>query len=142
MFCKLALVLSFTLTGCASTSAFNVSDIDYFQPPIVTTVPPDRPLNDFNLYNNTIGSGLAPMQAIVPSFNGQGNLIASWNPHPAGVKNRPTFVLVHGGHGLNPTDLATAIWARRELGANTLVLDSYWAWPTGPAVKEGATINI
>lgn len=127
MLCRLALAFSITLTGCASTSAFNVSDIDYFQPPIVTTVPPERPLNDFSLYNNTVKSGLAPMEAIVPSFNGQGNLIASWNPHPAGIKNRPTFVLVHGGHGLNPTDLATAIWARRELGANTLVLDSYWS---------------
>jgi dienelactone hydrolase len=67
------------------------------------------------------------MEAIIPSFNGRGNLIASWNPHPAGSKNRPTFVIVHGGHGLTPSDFVTALWARRELGANTLILDSYWS---------------
>jgi dienelactone hydrolase len=126
MLCKLSLLaLGFALTGCAST--FNVADVEYFQPPIITT-DVGRPLkNTFSLYNNTIKVNLAPMQATIPSFNGQGNLIASWNPHPTGVKDKPTFVIVHGGHGLNPTDFATALWARRELGANVLVLDSYWS---------------
>ena len=129
MLCKLFLALGFTtLTGCASTSAFNATDVEYFQPPIITTTAPERPLkNAFSLYNNTIKVNLAPMRATIPSFNGQGNLLASWNPHPAGVKDRPTFVIVHGGHGLVPGDFATALWARSALGANTLILDSFWS---------------
>jgi dienelactone hydrolase len=127
MLCKLALVFSFALTGCASTNAFNASDIEYFQPPIITSVAPERPLNSYSLYNNTIKVDLAPMKDIVPSYNGKGNLLASWNPHPAGMKGRPTFVFVHGGHGLGTLDFASALWARKDLGANTLVLDSYWS---------------
>lgn len=67
------------------------------------------------------------MRPIIPTYNNKGNLLASWTPHPQGVANRPTFVIVHGGHGLVPGDFATAVWARDQLGANTLVLDSYWS---------------
>jgi dienelactone hydrolase len=63
----------------------------------------------------------------VPAFNGKGNLLASWTPHKNGIKNRPTFIVVHGGHGIGGIDVATAMWARDELGANVLVLDSFWS---------------
>jgi dienelactone hydrolase len=36
-------------------------------------------------------------------------------------------VVVHGGHGLVPTNFATALWLRDALGANVMVLDSYWS---------------
>jgi dienelactone hydrolase len=126
MFGRLLLVSTLALTGCAS-NALTASDINYFQPSIVNSVAPERPITNFSLYNNTTKVGLNPMEAIIPSFNGQGNLIASWTPHPAGAKNKPTFVIVHGGHGLVPADFATAVWAQRDLGANVLVLDSYWS---------------
>jgi dienelactone hydrolase len=90
-------------------------------------VAPERPITKYSLYNNTIKVNLAPMRAIIPTYNNKGNLLASWTPHPQGVANRPTFVIVHGGHGLTPGDFATAVWARDQLGANTLVLDSYWS---------------
>ncbi|MBM3556717.1 MAG: dienelactone hydrolase [Alphaproteobacteria bacterium] len=77
------------------------------------------------------------MRPLVPAFNGRGHLLVSWNPHPAGAQDRPTFIVTHGGHGLNPTNFATALWLRRTLGANVLVLDAYWSrgreenWQTG-----------
>lgn len=114
------------LVDCASTQ-FTQDDLDYFQPAIVADKAPERPITNYSVYNNTIKVQLAPMRAIVPAFNGKGNLIASWSPHHKGVQGRPTFVIVHGGHGLIPGDFATALWARDELGANTLVLDSYWS---------------
>jgi dienelactone hydrolase len=119
-------LLALFLIGCASTQ-FTVNDVDYFQPPIVSDKAPERPITNYSVYNNTIKVNLAPMRAIIPTFNNKGNLIASWNPHPKGVKNRPTFVIVHGGHGLVTSDFASALWARDELGANTLVLDSFWS---------------
>jgi len=115
-------LIALFLFGCAATQ-FTDSDVDYFQPAIVSDKAPERPITNYSVYNNTIKVNLAPMRAIVPSFNGKGNLIASWNPHPKGVQGRPTFVIVHGGHGLIPGDFATALWARDELGANTLVLE-------------------
>lgn len=121
-----ALVATLSLGGCAS-NGFAESDVDYFQPEIVASVPPERPLDSFSLASNTLFSGLATMQPMVPAFNHKGLLLASWNPHPEGINGRPTLVIVHGGHGLNPTDFATALWAAQELKANTLVLDSYWS---------------
>jgi len=112
--------------GCA-TAPFSANDVDYFQPPIVESAPPLRPLNSYSLYNNTTAVNLAQMRPLIPAFNGKGNLLASWNPHPEGISNRPTFVVVHGGHGLTPTNFATALWARKELGANVLVLDGFWS---------------
>ena len=122
MICALAL----TCFGCA-IQPFTADDVDYFQPPIVESNPPLRPLNSYSLHNNTTAVNLAKMLPIVPSFNGKGNLIASWNPHPDGVADRPTFVIVHGGHGLTPTNFANALWVRKELNANVLVLDSFWS---------------
>lgn len=112
--------------GCASVP-LTTADIDYFQPPIVATVAPERPITNYSLYNNTIKVNLAPMRPIIPAYNNKGNLLASWTPHPQGIANQPTVVIVHGGHGLIPGDFATAVWARDQLGANTLVLDSYWS---------------
>ena len=119
-------LLALLLAGCTSVP-LTTADIDYFQPPIVATVAPERPIAKYSLYNNTIKVNLAPMRPIIPTFNNKGNLLASWTPHPQGVANRPTFVIVHGGHGLVPGDFATAVWARDQLGANTLVLDSFWS---------------
>jgi dienelactone hydrolase len=114
------------LAGCARVP-LTTTDVDYFQPPIVATVAPERPITNYSLYNNTVKVNLAPMRPIIPTYNNKGNLLASWTPHPQGVANRPTFVIVHGGHGLVPGDFATAVWARDQLGANTLVLDSFWS---------------
>ncbi len=114
------------LVGCAGIP-LTAADVDYFQPPIVATVAPERPITKYSLTNNTVKVKLAPMRPIIPTYNNKGNLLASWTPHPQGVANRPTIVIVHGGHGLVPGDFATAVWARDELGANTLVLDSFWS---------------
>lgn len=123
---NLGLVSLVLLAGCTGIP-LTATDIDYFQPPIVATVAPERPISKYSLVNNTVKVKLAPMRPIIPTYNNKGNLLASWTPHPQGVANRPTVVIVHGGHGLIPGDFATALWARDELGANTLVLDSFWS---------------
>jgi dienelactone hydrolase len=118
--------LAIFIIGCASHQ-FSGQDIEYFQPPIVSDIAPERPITNYSLYNNTTKVNLAPMRPIIPTFNNKGNLLASWNPHSKGIKGRPTFVIVHGGHGITTADFATALWARDELEANTLILDSYWS---------------
>ena len=111
------------LIGCVVTGI----DIDHFQPPITVREAPARPITNYSLRNNTTQVRLAPMLAQVPSFDGKGELIASWTPHRDGTRNRPTFVIVHGGHGLVPTNFANAMWLRDTFAANVLVLDSYWS---------------
>jgi dienelactone hydrolase len=124
------------LAGCARE--FTAAQVAQFQPPIIVTQAPARPLREsWSLRNNTTRVGLAEMRPIIPAYNGQGNLLASWNPHPDGVGQRPSFVVIHGGHGLNPTNFATALWLREKFAANVLLLDSYWSrgreenWATG-----------
>ena len=111
------------LFGCVVTGI----DLNHFQPLITVREAPARPITNYSLRNNTTQVGLAPMLAQVPSFDGKGELIASWTPHRDGTRNRPTFVIVHGGHGLVPTNFANAMWLRDTFAANVLVLDSYWS---------------
>ena len=132
------------LSACASS--FSSADVDYFQPPIVSLKAPAKPLRGaWNLFNNTTRVGLAEMKPIVPAYSGPGALLASWNPHPGGVRERVTFVVTHGGHGLVPTNFATALWLREALHANVLILDAYWSrgieenWLTG--TRFGASMR-
>lgn len=130
------------LAGCATKGI----DVERFQPPITVQEAPQRPITQYSLYNNTTLVRLASMQALVPSFNGQGKLLASWTPHKDGPRNRPTFVIIHGGHGLVPTNFANAVWLRDTFAANVLVLDSYWSrgkdenWAT--RTRYGANMRV
>ena len=134
---KLLTVLILLFAGIAWTTPalsfeFTEADVEYFQQPITETRAPKDGYSDF--------------QPIVPSYNGKGSLLASWTPHPLGVAGRPTFVLVHGGHGIGTTDFITARWLRNEVAANVLVLDSYWSrgqrenWKT--TTKFGANMRM
>jgi dienelactone hydrolase len=127
LFGILALVSATAHAGLFGSNEFTDKDVDYFQPPIVSSQAPAKPLNMYSVYNNTIRVNLSPFQPIIPTYNNKGNLLASWTPHPSGIKGRPTIVIVHGGHGLVPGDYANAMWARDELGANVLLLDSFWS---------------
>lgn len=135
-------IFALALGGCATTGI----DVNRFQPPITAQQAPQRLITQYSLYNNTTLVGLASMQALVPSFNGQGKLLASWTPHKDGLRNRPTFVVVHGGHGLVPTNFANAVWLRDTFAANVLVLDSYWSrgqdenWAT--RTRYGANMRV
>jgi dienelactone hydrolase len=126
-FFSLVLVCGMLSLSAHAGAAFTVDEVEYFQPPIVVSTAPERPITHYSVFNNTVRVNLAPMHANVPAFNGKGHLLASWTPHPKGVAGRPTVVIVHGGHGLVTTDFATAVWARDALEANTLVLDSFWS---------------
>ena len=132
------------LSACAPS--FTSSDVDYFQPPIGSVVAPTKPLRGtWNLANNTTLVGLAKMQPLIPAYSGQGALLASWNPNPRGAQDHPTFVVTHGGHGLTPTNFATALWLRKAFDANVLILDAYWSrgieenWRTG--TRYGASMR-
>jgi len=133
------------LTGCSTD--FTAADTAYFQPPITATSAPTRPLREsWSLHNNTRRVGLAEMRPMIPAFNGQGALLASRNPYSGGASGRPSFIVIHGGHGLVPTNFATALWLRDTFGANVLLLDSYWSrgreenWATG--TRYGVNMRV
>ena len=111
----------------AATPQDDVVNVEKFQPAIVTTQAPDLP-NGWNLKKWIKRTGLAEFTANVPTYNGKGNLISSWNPRPAHERfDRPTFIIVHGGHGLEFTSMDMGIQLIDKLNANVLILDSYWS---------------
>ena len=118
--------ISVLLTGCGSAQLTS-QNLSEFTPPITPSVPPIRPLGMYNLENQTTKAGLSKIEPLVPAYRGDGLLLASWNPNPSGIKNRPTFVVIHGGHGLTPTNFAEALWLQKQFSANVLILDSYWS---------------
>ena len=121
---KLLLVLAVISTqALALTSA----EIERHQPPTSASRPPAELLGGAPIEWYTTNRNLADYLPIVTTFDGKGKLLASWTPHRNGMKNRPTFIFLHGGHGIGPIDIASAQWARKELGANVLVLDSFWS---------------
>lgn len=143
MFPRFFILIAFVVLAACATPGI---DIDRFQPPITVEQAPQRPITQYSLYNNTTVVGLGAMQPLVPAFNGPGKLLASWTPHKDGARNRPTFVVVHGGHGLVPTNFANAAWLRDTFHANVLVLDSYWSrgrnenWET--RTRYGANMRV
>jgi len=108
--------------------ALSERDIVHFQPPVTQSAPPATLLDpNIDIGHLTSRRGLNEYQPLVTTFDGKGKLLASWTPHKNGVKNRPTFIFVHGGHGIVGIDAASAMWARDTLNANVLVLDSFWS---------------
>jgi dienelactone hydrolase len=115
------------LLFCTNVYALSDREIAYAQPPIIADRPPQQLLGDAKIEWYTTNRNLGDFLPQVTSFDGKGKLLASWTPHKNGVKNRPTFILLHGGHGVVGPDIGEAIWLRKELKANILVLDSFWS---------------
>ena len=107
-------------------AAEDVVDVQRFQPPIVNTVAPVQQ-HSWNIPDSVRSAGVNGFSAIVPSYSNKGNLIASWNPRAGSVAERPTFIIMHGGHGLSPGNFNNALWLIRTFDANVLMLDSYWS---------------
>jgi hypothetical protein len=118
-----AAMFSFALPAWAADDVVN---IDKFQPPIVNQTAPVQQ-HSWSIPDSVLAAKVASLTAIVPPYIGKGNLIASWNPRVGLVSERPTFIIMHGGHGLSPANFASAEWLIRELDANVLMLDSYWS---------------
>jgi dienelactone hydrolase len=69
---------------------------------------------------------LNPMKSQVPSYDGKGLLAVSWNPSPDAFNN-PTYVIMHGGHGVGRGMWIKAKELRKRYNANVLLLDSFKA---------------
>ena len=126
----LSQLLVFSFIWCAISSpsiALTQKEITYFQPTIIWDKAPKKPLNGrYELDQYTTPIGIAPFLSQIPSFQDQGKLIASWNPSNNPTQNI-TFVVLHGGFGIVPADMARSLWLKKTFNANVLILDSFWS---------------
>ena len=69
--------------------------------------------------------GLGEIQPLIPSFDGQGLLMASWTP--SAEPDAPTYVIAHGGGGIGGMLLVMAQQLHARQHAHVLLLDSLWS---------------
>ncbi len=74
--------------------------------------------------------GGALFSSVVPRKGEGGEIIgflqASWNPAEQ-LETKPTFIAVHGGHGIGSVEQTYFLELHKKFGYNLLVLDSYWS---------------
>jgi dienelactone hydrolase len=102
--------------------------IDFWQPDTDETFQiPERPYNLYNYKRQLNFAGLVEFKRSFNTYNNKGTLFSSWNPAPKSSKPIPTVIVVHGGHGINPIEFQSAKWFKEHVGANVLIIDSFWS---------------
>jgi dienelactone hydrolase len=116
--------------------------IDFWQPDTEEAfVIPARPYDLWDYAPNLYYARISEFKRIIPTYNNKGTLFASWTPYfrcfpirglscppkPAQLAKRPTFIIMHGGHGITPTNLENARLLKGLFNANVLILDSFWS---------------
>ena len=81
--------------------------------------------------------GVGTIAPLIPSFDRKGLLLASWTPSTN--PNAPTFVIAHGGGGIDTTLFQLGTDLRAKTGANILIVDSIWS--RGRTSNGGDSIN-
>ena len=117
----LATLCLFALIGCSSTGPVTPEDYSRENTVVKTQQVPD----EIRWRRATQFRGLAEIKALVPTFDGQGLLMASWNR--SADPDAPTFVIAHGGGGIGGMLLVMGADLVTSLNANVLILDSIWS---------------
>ena len=102
-----------------------------------TVIKSDFIPNGFNLNRSATFWGVGTVAPLIPAFDGKGLLLASWTPSTK--PDAPTFVLAHGGGGMDSTLFVLGADLRSMGDANILILDSIWS--RGRVSNGGDSIN-
>lgn len=118
---RIAFLCLLALIGCSTTAPVTPEDYSKENISIRTQQVPD----EIRWKRATQMRGLGEIKPLVPAFDGQGLLMASWsrstNP------DAPTFVIAHGGGGIGGMLLVMGEDLVTSLNANVLILDSIWS---------------
>jgi hypothetical protein len=81
--------------------------------------------NEVNLNRSATFWGVGTVAPLIPAFDGTGLLLASWTPSTK--PDAPTFVIAHGGGGMDASLFVLGVDLRAMGDANILILDSIWS---------------
>jgi len=93
--------------------------------------------NEVNLNRSATFWGVGTVAPLIPGFDGKGLLLASWTPSTK--PDAPTFVIAHGGGGMDASLFVLGVDLRAMGDANILILDSIWS--RGRTTNGGDSIN-
>ena len=102
--CRLATLVTLCVTSVSSYANDDVIPVEKFQPAITAQFAPERP-HGWELERPLVAYGMNRFAANVPAYDGKGKLISSWTPQQGEVFDRPTVIIVHGGHGVSPANV-------------------------------------
>ena len=90
-----------------------------------TVIKSDFIPNGFNLNRSATFWGVGTVAPLIPAFDGKGLLLASWTPSTK--PDAPTFVIAHGGGGMDSSLFVLSVDIRAMGDANILIVDSIWS---------------
>ena len=90
-----------------------------------TVIKSDFIPNGFNLNRSATFWGVGTVAPLIPAFDGKGLLLASWTPSTK--PDAPTFVIAHGGGGMDSSLFVLGVDIRAMGDANILIVDSIWS---------------
>ena len=93
--------------------------------------------NEVNLNRSATFWGVGTVAPLIPGFDGKGLLLASWTP--SAKTDAPTFVIAHGGGGMDASLFVLGVDLRAMGDANILIVDSIWS--RGRTTNGGDSIN-
>ena len=103
-FYRLAALVAIGSCSMSCYASDDVIPVEKFQPVITAQFAPERP-HGWELERPLVAYGMNLFTANVPAYDGKGKLISSWTPQQRKVFDRPTVILVHGGHGVSPANV-------------------------------------
>ena len=136
---KIFVTLTFVIFSISNLNAQPVRDYNFENTVIKNNVVPN-----LNTYNNeewwkrvATFWGQGAITPLIPAFDGKGFLLASWTPSTK--PDAPTFVIAHGGGGINTTAFQLGADIRAMGDVNILIVDSIWS--RGRISNGGDSIN-
>lgn len=110
-----------TITPPAYNTTLGVADYNSENTVIKSAFIP----NEVNLNRSATHWGVGTVAPLIPAFDGKGLLLASWTPSTK--PDAPTFVIAHGGGGMDASLFVLSVDLRAITGANILIVDSVWS---------------
>lgn len=126
--CQTIQASAFLFGGPKEDLSLSEGTIEFWQPQTDQDFRiPSRPYDLWEYLTNMYYSGLNLFDRSITTYDKKGTLFSSWTPGKYWHMLRPTVIIFHGGHGINPTELNAGKFFREEINANVLILDSYWS---------------
>ena len=121
------------LNSPAYSSTLGVADYNFENTVIKSSFIP----NEVNLNRSATFWGVGTVAPLIPGFDGKGLLLASWTP--SNKPGAPTFVIAHGGGGMDASLFVLGADLQSKTDANILIVDSIWS--RGRTTNGGDSIN-
>ena len=129
----------FAVGDSGPLGTLGIADYNFENTVIKVNAIPDRSTYSNDDWYRRVATfwGQGAITPLIPAFDGKGLLFASWTP--SANPNAPTFVIAHGGGGIDASLFVLGLDLQAIGDANILIVDSIWS--RGRTTNGGDSIN-